>query len=230
MRKIKGGLLVDIGVPVFLPASQVDIRRPGDIGEFIGKEIRADPQDRHRAPQHRHLAPQAHREERAEAKKKLLEHLEEGQVVKGTVKNIADFGAFVDLGGIDGLLHITDMSWGRINHPSEMRQDRREDRGQGPQHRPRQGEDRAGPQAEGSPPPGRDRGALPGRQRVKGEVVNLMSYGAFVRSRTASRAWSTSPRCPGPAHQPPLRDGQIGESSTSSSSTSTRTSRKSRSA
>jgi len=121
MRKIKGGLLVDIGYPVFLPASQVDVRRPGDIGEHIGKPIRAkilkiDPERRNIVISRRRLIE----EERATAKEALLAELEVGEVRKGTVKNIADFGVFVDLGGIDGLLHITDMSWDRISHPSEL--------------------------------------------------------------------------------------------------------------
>jgi small subunit ribosomal protein S1 len=120
-RKIKGGLLVDIGVNVFLPASQVDIRRPHDIGEYIGKEIKCivlkiDEARRNIVVSRRSLIEA----ERAKKKSELLKELEVGQVRKGVVKNIADFGAFVDLGGIDGLLHITDMSWGRINHPSEM--------------------------------------------------------------------------------------------------------------
>jgi len=121
MRKIKGGLLVDIGVPVFLPASQVDIRRPGDIGAFIGKEISAqilkiDEVRRNIVISRRKLIE----EERSEARKKLLSTLKEGDSITGTVKNIADFGAFIDLGGVDGLLHITDMSWGRVNHPSDI--------------------------------------------------------------------------------------------------------------
>lgn len=120
-RKIKGGLLMDIGVPAFLPASQVDIRRPGDIGEYIGKEIEAkilkiDKDRRNIVVSRRKLIE----EQRNKAKEALMADIEEGQLRKGIVKNIADFGAFVDLGGIDGLLHITDMSWGRINHPSEM--------------------------------------------------------------------------------------------------------------
>ncbi len=120
-RKIKGGLLVDIGVNVFLPASQVDIRRPTDIGDFIGKPIKCvvlkiDEARRNIVVSRRALIE----EERKEQKHNLLSELQEGQLRTGTVKNIADFGAFVDLGGIDGLLHITDMSWGRINHPSEM--------------------------------------------------------------------------------------------------------------
>jgi small subunit ribosomal protein S1 len=120
-KKIKGGLLVDIGVPVFLPASQVDIRRPGEISDWIGRNIDAvilkiDEERRNIVISRRKLIEQ----QREEMKKKTLESLEIGKIVKGTVKNIADFGAFIDLGGIDGLLHITDMSWGRINHPSEL--------------------------------------------------------------------------------------------------------------
>ena len=119
-RKIKGGLLVDIGVNVFLPASQVDIRRPPDIGDYIGQDHRVhDPQDRRGPPQHRRQPPQADRRSRASSRRsKLLAEIEPGQVRKGVVKNIAEFGAFVDLGGIDGLLHITDMSWGRDQPPA----------------------------------------------------------------------------------------------------------------
>ena len=119
-RKIKGGLLVDIGVPVFLPASQVDIRRPGDIGDFIGRVVQCevlkiDEQRRNIVVSRRSLIEK----ERSYAQQKLMSELEVGDIRKGVVKNIADFGAFVDLGGIDGLLHITDMSHTRINHPSE---------------------------------------------------------------------------------------------------------------
>ncbi len=122
-RKIKGGLLVDIGVPVFLPASQVDIRRPGDIADYIGRVVQCeilkiDEQRRNIVVSRRSLIEK----ERQYAQKKLLDELEVGQIRKGVVKNIADFGAFVDLGGIDGLLHITDMSsWHAYGHrPSEM--------------------------------------------------------------------------------------------------------------
>ena len=121
MRKIKGGLLVDIGYPVFLPASQVDIRRPGDIGEFIGKMVQAkilkiDTERRNIVISRRKMIEEA----RTTAKETLMSTLEVGQTRTGMVKNIADFGAFIDLGGIDGLLHITDMSWERIGHPSEI--------------------------------------------------------------------------------------------------------------
>ncbi len=120
-KKIKGGLLVDIGVPVFLPASQVDIRRPGEISDWIGRHIDAmilkiDEERRNIVISRRKMIEV----QREEMKKKTLDAVQVGAIIKGTVKNIADFGAFIDLGGIDGLLHITDMSWGRINHPSDI--------------------------------------------------------------------------------------------------------------
>jgi len=121
VRKIKGGLVVDIGVPAFLPASQVSIRRQADISEFIGQEIegqiiKIDESRMNIVISRRKLIE----EQRDQMKRELLEEIAEGQVRHGVVKNIADFGAFVDLGGIDGLLHITDMSWGRVAHPSEV--------------------------------------------------------------------------------------------------------------
>ena len=121
IRKIKGGLLIDIGVPVFLPASQIDIRRVNDVGEWIGRDIeckiiKIDEARMNIVVSRRKLLE----EERESKKKELLEKLEEGAVVEGQVKNLAEFGAFIDLGGIDGLCHITDMSWGRVTHPSEV--------------------------------------------------------------------------------------------------------------
>ena len=121
VRRIKGGLLVDIGVPVFLPASQVDIRKPGDISRFIGDEVecailKIDIENRNIVVSRRKLIE----EQRASSKEALLAEIEAGQLRKGIVKNIADFGVFVDLGGLDGLLHISDLSWGRISHPSEV--------------------------------------------------------------------------------------------------------------
>ncbi|MCX7804107.1 MAG: 30S ribosomal protein S1, partial [Planctomycetota bacterium] len=121
VRKIKGGLLVDIGVHAFLPASQVDIKRIGDVGEFIGREIeckiiKIDEDRRNIVLSRRKLME----EERDRMKKDLLATIQRGEVRRGVVKNVTEFGAFVDLGGIDGLLHITDMSWGRIQHPSEL--------------------------------------------------------------------------------------------------------------
>ncbi len=121
VRRIKGGLLVDVGVPVFLPASQVDIRRPGDISEYLNTDLEAkilkiDEERRNIVISRRKLLE----EQRANAKSSLMDEIQVGQVRKGIVKNIADFGAFIDLGGLDGLLHITDMSWGRVTHPSKI--------------------------------------------------------------------------------------------------------------
>ncbi|MFM8931267.1 MAG: 30S ribosomal protein S1, partial [Gemmataceae bacterium] len=120
-KKIKGGLLVNIGVNVFLPASQVDIRRPPDIGEYCGKTIdckilKIDEIRRNIVVSRRKLLE----DQREDMKRSLLSEIQPGQIRKGVVKNIADFGAFVDLGGIDGLLHITDMTWGRISNPHEI--------------------------------------------------------------------------------------------------------------
>ena len=121
-KKIKGGLLVDIGgVNVFLPASQVDVRRPADVNEFIETSIRCiilkiDSARRNIVVSRRALIEK----ERAAKKTLLLNELEIGQRRVGTVKNIAEFGAFIDLGGIDGLLHITDMSYGRVTDPREV--------------------------------------------------------------------------------------------------------------
>jgi small subunit ribosomal protein S1 len=181
-RKIKGGLLVDIGVNVFLPASQVDIRRPHDIGEYIGKEIKClvlkiDEARRNIVVSRRSLIEA----ERAQKKSELLKQLEVGQLRKGVVKNIADFGAFVDLGGIDGLLHITDMSWGRINHPSEMVKidDQIEVM---VLHIDYEKEKIAlGLKQKSASPWEHVPEKYPVNTVVKGTVVNVMSYGAFVK-------------------------------------------------
>jgi small subunit ribosomal protein S1 len=182
-RKIKGGLLVDIsGVNVFLPASQVDIRRPADIGDYCGRAIQClvlkiDEARRNIVVSRRALIEQ----ERAERKKQLMETLEVGQVRRGVVKNIADFGAFVDLGGIDGLLHITDMSWARIGHPSEMVQIDQEVEVQ-VLHIDRDREKIAlGMKQRTASPWIKVAEKYPVGTVCKGTVVNVMSYGAFVK-------------------------------------------------
>jgi small subunit ribosomal protein S1 len=181
-RKIKGGLLVDIGVPVFLPASQVDIRRPADIGDYLNRTIQSlvlkiDDARRNIVVSRRALIES----ERAEKKAQLLAELEVGQRRKGIVKNIADFGAFVDLGGIDGLLHITDMSWGRINHPSEMVSIDQEIEVQ-ILHIDYEKEKIALGLKQKMPSPWEGVPAkFPVGTQTKGEVVNVMSYGAFVK-------------------------------------------------
>jgi small subunit ribosomal protein S1 len=182
VKKIKGGLLVDIGVPVFLPASQVSIRRANDISDFIGKDIEAriikiDHDRMNIVISRRKLIE----EQREEAKKTLLQEIKPGQIRVGVVKNIADFGAFVDLGGIDGLLHITDMSWSRLTHPSDLlkiddeievmvlRVDLERER------------IALGLKQKFPSPWESVELKYPVGSRVQGKVVNVMPYGAFVK-------------------------------------------------
>jgi small subunit ribosomal protein S1 len=122
LRRIKGGMVVDLfGVDAFLPGSQVALRPVPDLDKLIGevfpfKIIKLNKMRRNIVISRRVVLE----EEREKAKVKIIKELEVGQIREGTVKNITDFGAFIDLGGIDGLLHITDMSWGRVSHPSEL--------------------------------------------------------------------------------------------------------------
>jgi len=182
IRKIKGGLLVDIGVPVFLPASQVSIRRTGDIADYIGQEleckiIKIDKARRNIVVSRRRLIE----ERREEQKKKLLAEIKVGELRKGVVKNITDFGAFIDLGGIDGLLHITDMSWGRISHPSEMLKiDEEVEVMVLNVDREKEKISLGLKQKTPSPWVGIEQ-KYPVGSRVRGQVVNIVSYGAFVK-------------------------------------------------
>jgi small subunit ribosomal protein S1 len=182
IRRIKGGLLVDIGVPVFLPASQVDIRKPGDISRFIGKEVdckilKIDIEGRNIVISRRKLIE----EERHSSKEKILSEIEVGQRRKGIVKNIADFGVFVDLGGLDGLLHISDLSWGRISHPSEVVELDQEIEcivvGVDKEHE----KISLGLKQKTSSPWEDVEHRYPIGAKVKGTVVNVMNYGVFVR-------------------------------------------------
>ena len=182
MRKIKGGLLVDIGVPVFLPASQVDVRRPQDIGIYIGQTIESqilkiDTERRNIVISRRKLIE----DRRTILRKGLLEKIKVGDIVEGTVKNIADFGAFVDLGGLDGLLHITDMSWGRVNHPSDILkiEEKLEVKILNIDHE-KEKIALGLKQKDASPWEDIER-KYPPNTRLKGEVTNIMSYGAFVK-------------------------------------------------
>ncbi len=181
-RKIKGGLLVDIGVNVFLPASQVDIRRPADIGDFIGRYVQCEVLKIDEARRNIVVSRRALIEkERADKKEQLLSELQVGQRRKGIVKNIADFGAFVDLGGIDGLLHITDMSWGRVNHPSEVVTLEQEIEVVVLQI-DREREKIALGLKQKQPSPWENiTEKYPVGSQHKGEVVNVMNYGAFVK-------------------------------------------------
>lgn len=121
IERIKGGLAVDIGVRAFLPGSQVDMHPVRNLDSFRGEEIEVRVIKVNKRRGNIVLSRKAVLEEEYyKLKEETLKNLEEGKVVNGIVKNLTDYGAFVDLGGIDGLLHITDMSWGRVNHPSDM--------------------------------------------------------------------------------------------------------------
>ena len=181
-RKIKGGLLVNIGVGAFLPASQVDIRRVPDLGTLLGqtvdcKILTIDEARRNIVVSRRKLLE----DRRTEMKDKLLNEIQPGQIRKGVVKNIAAFGAFIDLGGLDGLLHVTDMSWGRVTDPSEvvhveqelevmiLKVDKEKEKvALSLKHK--------------SPSPWATvADKYPVGSRLTGEVVNVMNYGAFVK-------------------------------------------------
>ena len=120
-RRVKGGLKVDIGIDAFMPASQLTFRPTGDLERYIGEKmelkiIKLTKRRRNVVVSRRKLLE----EQRAGEKRALLDKIEVGIILEGEVKNITDFGAFVDVGGIDGLLHVTDMSWGRVKHPSQV--------------------------------------------------------------------------------------------------------------
>jgi len=120
---VKGGLILDLGVRGFLPASLVDIRRVQDLGEYVSKELLCRVIEMNRNRNNVVLSRRAVlEEERREVRQKIIDELQVGMVVEGTISNIVDFGAFVDLDGIDGLIHISELSWTHINHPSEVLQ------------------------------------------------------------------------------------------------------------
>src|SRR6478735_1788775 len=118
---VKGGLILDLGVRGFLPASLVDIRRVQDLDEFLGQELESRVIELNRSRNNVVLSRRAVlEEERKEQRQRILDRLNPGDVVEGTISNIVDFGAFVDLDGMDGLIHISELSWGHVNHPSEV--------------------------------------------------------------------------------------------------------------
>jgi small subunit ribosomal protein S1 len=181
LGKVKGGLKVDIGVPAFLPGSHVDIRPARNLDRYVGQRGRFQILKFNRARGNVVVSRRSVLErERASLKEQTLKVLEEGVILEGTVKNITDYGAFIDLGGIDGLLHITDMAWGRLQHPSEvlkvgdkvkvvvLKYDAERERVS-------LGMKQIMPDpwtkvAEGYPP----------GTRIKGKVVSVTDYGAFV--------------------------------------------------
>jgi small subunit ribosomal protein S1 len=178
---VKGGLMLNVGVEAFLPGSQVDIIAPKDLRVYEGKTLECKivklNEERKNVVLSRRELIEA---ERAEKRAKLLGNIEKGSTVKGTVKNITDFGAFIDLDGLDGLLHITDMSWSRLNHPSEMLKvgqevevlvldiDREKERVS------------LGLKQKTANPWDKIAEKYPVNMKVKGKVTNLVPYGAFV--------------------------------------------------
>ncbi len=181
LRKVKGGLMVDIGMEAFLPGSQIDNKRIKNLDDFIGKTydfkiLKINIDRKNIVVSRRELLE----EERVSRKAELLEHIEQGVLRKGIVKNITDFGVFLDLDGIDGLLHITDMTWKRIKHPSELVHLGQElevmilhvDREKGRVALGlKQKESNPWEEIEKRYPPG---------TRVRGKILNLVSYGAFL--------------------------------------------------
>jgi small subunit ribosomal protein S1 len=178
---VKGGLLVNIGVEAFLPASQIDISPPKNLQGYVSnsyefKVVKINQERQNIVLSRRELIEQ----ERTEKRSKLLSEMTPGDIRKGTVKNITDFGAFIDLNGLDGLLHITDMSWGRIGHPSEILKvgqdidvvvldvNREKERVS------------LGLKQKLANPWDQIESKYPIGAKVKGKVVNLVPYGAFV--------------------------------------------------
>ncbi len=179
--RVKGGLQVDIGVRAFLPGSQVELRPTRNLDKFIGQTFKFKIIKFNKRRGNIVLSRRALLEkEREELKKETLEKLVEGNILKGVVKNITEYGAFVDLGGIDGLLHITDMSWGRITHPSKMFEVGQEIDVMVLKFNPDNERVSLG-HKQISPDPwegAEDR--YPVGARVAGKVVSLIDYGAFV--------------------------------------------------
>lgn len=181
IRKVKGGLMVDIGMEAFLPGSQIDNKRIKNLDDFIGrtydfKILKINIERKNIVVSRRELLE----EERVSRKAELLEHIEEGATLRGVVKNITDFGVFLDLDGIDGLLHITDMTWKRIKHPSEVVRLGQEievivlhvDR--------EKGRVALGLKQKESNPWEEIEKKYPVGTRIHGKIVNLVSYGAFI--------------------------------------------------
>lgn len=180
-KKVKGGLMVDIGVEAFLPGSQIDLMPPKDLDQYIGKTydfklLKINQDRKNIVLSRRELIEQ----ERNDKKRNLLADLKPGNVRTGTVKNITDFGAFIDLDGMDGLLHITDMTWGRLNHPSEMLKMGQSIEVQILDVDLEKERVSLGLKQRTANPWEKIQEKFPVGSRIKGKVVNLLPYGAFV--------------------------------------------------
>jgi len=179
--RVKGGLSVDIGVKAFLPGSQVDIRPVRNLDKLIGEKFKFKVIKFNKKRGNIVLSRRVLLEkEREELKKETLKNLKEGAVLKGVVKNLTDYGAFIDLGGIDGLLHVTDMSWGRVGHPSEMFEVGQEVRVVVLKFDPATERVSLGLKQIQEDPWHRADEKYPVGTRVKGKVVSLTDYGAFI--------------------------------------------------
>lgn len=179
--KVKGGLVVNIGVDAFLPSSQVDIQAPKNLDQFVGqtfdfKVVKINRERKNIVVSRRELIE----ERRQDKKREILTGIKPGETRRGMVKNITDYGAFIDLDGLDGLLHITDMSWGRISHPSEMVKTGEEITVciiEVDQKRERVS---LGLKQLTSNPWEEIENKFPINAKVRGKVVNLVPYGAFI--------------------------------------------------
>jgi small subunit ribosomal protein S1 len=181
IERIKGGLAVDIGVRAFLPGSQVDVRPVRNLDALRGQELRMRVIKVNKKRGNIVLSRKVLlEEENAEKKKHTLETLAEGKVLRGVVKNITDYGAFIDLGGIDGLLHITDMSWGRVGHPSELFKVNDEIDVIVLKYDPATERVSLGYKQLSADPWSAVADRYPVGARVSGKVVSLTDYGAFV--------------------------------------------------
>lgn len=181
IRKVKGGLMVDIGMEAFLPGSQIDNKRIKNLDEFIGqnydfKILKINTERKNIVVSRRELLE----EERISRKAEMLENIVEGDIRRGIVKNITDFGVFLDLDGIDGLLHITDMTWKRIKHPSEMVALGQELEVMILHVDKEKGRVALGMKQKESNPWEEIEMRYPPGTRVKGRIVNLVPYGAFI--------------------------------------------------
>ena len=179
---VKGGLVVNVGVEAFLPASQIDVITPRNLTEFVGnsyefKVVKINQERQNIVLSRRELIEQ----ERTEKRAHLLAEMVPGDIRKGTVKNITDFGAFIDLNGIDGLLHITDMSWGRIGHPSEVLKVGQEIDVVVLDVNKEKERVSLGLKQKMANPWDSIETKFPVGQKVKGKVVSLVPYGAFVQ-------------------------------------------------
>lgn len=179
---VKGGLVVNVGVEAFLPASQIDVITPKNLQQFVGntyefKVVKINQDRQNIVLSRRELIEQERNEKRAH----LLEEMTPGDIRKGTVKNITDFGAFIDLNGIDGLLHITDMSWGRIGHPSEILKVGQEIDVVVLDVNKEKERVSLGLKQKMSNPWDNIETKYPVGAKIKGKVVSLVPYGAFVQ-------------------------------------------------